>query len=159
MELGQNLIQRINVADSLARSAAARPGHPALVDGDRSWTYAEFDSWVDRLARGLAARGYARGNALALASANSAEFLAVYYACGRLGVVCVPINLGWRADEVAYVLGHSSSRGIVIEAQLVGPLSDAVTKVSDVADVIVIRGTGEWEAQPADRNWSTLDEV
>ncbi|MGI8413433.1 MAG: AMP-binding protein, partial [Solirubrobacteraceae bacterium] len=45
-----------------------------------------------QLAHGLAARGYQRGDALGLAPANSAEFLAVYYACAKLGLVCVPIN-------------------------------------------------------------------
>ena len=35
----------------------------------------------------------------------------------------MPVNLGWRADEVAYVLGHSKSRGIVIEAQLIPALA------------------------------------
>lgn len=124
-ELDRNLIGRVNVADALGRSAAARPGRTAVVDGERSWTYAELDAWVDRLARGLAARGWTRGDALALASGNSAEFLAVYYACARLGLVCVPVNLGWRPDEVAYVLGHSRARGIVVEAQLVAALAPA----------------------------------
>ena len=162
-ELARNLIQRINVADSLTRSAAAWPGQTAIVDGPRRWSYAELDAWVSRLARGLAARGYARGDALALASGNSAEFLAVYYACARLGLVCVPVNLGWRPDEVAYVLGHSGSRGLVIEAQLIPALRDAVTKVSDVADVFVAPGTlpgaTPYEAEPADRTWATLDEL
>jgi long-chain acyl-CoA synthetase len=107
VDLARNLIQRINVGDSLTRSAAARPGQLAVADGARRWTYAEFNAWVNQLAHGLAGRGYQRGDALGLASANSAEFLAVYYACAKLGLVCVPINLGWRPDEVAYVLDHS----------------------------------------------------
>jgi acyl-CoA synthetase (AMP-forming)/AMP-acid ligase II len=160
MDLGRNLIQRINVADSLTRSAAARPGQLAVVDGGRRWTYAELDAWVSRLARGLAERGYRRGDALGLASGNSAEFLAVYYACARLGLVCVPINLGWRPDEVAYVLGHSRSRGLVVESQLVGATADAVAKVPEVADVFVAPGTGAaYEAGPADRAWATLEEL
>jgi acyl-CoA synthetase (AMP-forming)/AMP-acid ligase II len=159
-ELARNLIQRINVADSLTRSAAARPAQVAVVDGPRRWTYADLDGWVSRLARGLAARGYARGDALALASGNSAEFLAVYYTCARLGLVCVPVNLGWRPDEVAYVLDHSGSRGLVIEAQLIPALRDAVAKVADVADVFVAPGTGAgYQAEPADRSWATLDEL
>ena len=36
MELEQNLIQRVNVGDSLTRSAAARPGQLAVVDGDQA---------------------------------------------------------------------------------------------------------------------------
>lgn len=160
MDLARNLIQRVNIGDSLARAAAARPGQPAIVDGPRSWTYAELNAWVSRLARGLAARGYSRGGAIGLASGNSAEFLAVYYACARIGVVCVPINLGWRPDEVAYVLGHSRSRGLVVEAQLVAAVRDAVAKVDGLTDVFVAPGTGAaYEAEPADRSWATLDEL
>lgn len=55
----QNMIQRINVGDSLTRSAALRPARPAVVDGDRRWTYAELNAWVNRLAH-----GYARGGAM-----------------------------------------------------------------------------------------------
>ena len=175
MDLARNLIQRINIADSLARAAAARPAQRAIVDGSRSWTYAELNAWVSRLARGLAGRGYSRGDAIGLASGNSAEFLAVYYACARLGLVCVPINLGWRPDEVAYVLGHSRSRGLVVESQLVAAMRDAIEKAPDVTDVFVAPGTAPlgtvppgtvppgtgaaYEAEPADRSWATLAEL
>ena len=137
MDLARNLIGRINVGDSLTRTAASRPDQLAVVDGDRRFTYAEFNAYVNRLAHGLAARGYERGAALALASGNSADFLAIYYACAKLGVVCVPINLGWRPDEVAYVLGHSKARGIVVETQLMTAMQDAIAKVPEVTDIFV----------------------
>ena len=105
MDLARNLIGRINVGDSLTRTAAARPGQLAVVDGARRFSYADFNAYVNRIAHGLAGLGYERGSALALASGNSADFLAVYYACAKLAVVCVPVNLGWRPDEAAYVLG------------------------------------------------------
>ena len=137
MDLARNLIGRINVGDSLTRTAATRPGQLAVVDGDRRFSYAEFNGYVNRLAHGLAGLGYERGAALAVASGNSADFLAVYYACAKLGVVCVPVNLGWRPDEVAYVLGHSRARGIVVETQLVAAMQDAIAKVPEVTDVLV----------------------
>ena len=96
---------------------------------------------MNRLAHGLLRRGYAVGDALALAAGNSAEFLAVYYACAKTGVVCVPVNLGWRPDEVAYVLGHSGARGIVVETQLVPTISEALAETPGVSDVIVAPGT------------------
>jgi len=137
MDLARNLIGRINVGDSLTRSAAARPGKLAVVDGDRRFTYQDFNAYVNRLAHGLAGLGYERGAALAIASGNSADFLAVYYACAKLGVICVPVNLGWRPDEVAYVLGHSRARGIVVETQLMAAMQDAIAKVPEVGDVII----------------------
>jgi acyl-CoA synthetase (AMP-forming)/AMP-acid ligase II len=160
VDLARNLIGRINVGDTLTRTAAARPGQLAVVDGDRRFTYAAFNGYVNRLARGLAGLGYERGSALALASGNSADFLAVYYACAKLGVVCVPINLGWRPDEVAYVLGHSRARGIVVESQLAEVMTGAIGQVPEVLDVIVAPGTGA-EAEPslADRAWTTLADL
>ncbi len=159
-EIARNLAQRVNVGDALTRSAISRPARRALVDGDRSWTYAEFDGWVNRLANGLTGRGYTRGDALALAAGNSAEFLAVYYACAKLGVVCVPINLGWRTDEVRYVLDHSRARGIVLESHLAAALAEAVTDVASVADVIIAPGTGDGvEPRGGDRPWPRLEEV
>lgn len=162
MDLARNLIGRINVGDSLTRTAAARPGQLAVVDGKRRLSYADFNAYVNRLAHGLAGLGYERGDALALASGNSADFLAVYYACAKLGVVCVPVNLGWRPDEVAYVLGHSQARGIVVESQLVAAMQDAVAKVPEVLDVIVAPGTSGGQAEPADkepadRAWTTIE--
>jgi long-chain acyl-CoA synthetase len=157
VDLDQNLIQRVNIGDTLTRSAAAHPDHPAVVEGDRRWTYAEFNALVNRLAHGLAGLGYERGDALGLASGNSAEFLALYYACAKLGVVAVPINLGWRPDEVAFVLGHSRSRGLAVETQLADGLHDAIAKVAGVAEVIVLPGLGAaYEQEPADRHWTTF---
>jgi acyl-CoA synthetase (AMP-forming)/AMP-acid ligase II len=157
VDLARNLIQRVNIGDTLTRSAAARPDHPAVVDGDRQWTYAEFNRLVNRLAHGLAGLGYDRGDSLGIASGNSAEFLALYYACAKLGVVAVPINLGWRPDEVAYVLDHSRSRGLAIETQLIEHLRDAIAKVAGVAEVIVMPGLhAGYEQEPADRHWTTV---
>jgi acyl-CoA synthetase (AMP-forming)/AMP-acid ligase II len=158
VDLARNLIGRINVGDSLTRAAAARPGQLAVVDGSRRLTYKDFNAYVNRLAHGLAGLGYERGSALAIAAGNSADFLAVYYACAKLGVVCVPVNLGWRAGEVVYVLGHSRARGIVVESQLAGTMQDAIGKVPEVLDVIVAPGTGAgYEASLADRTYTTLE--
>jgi acyl-CoA synthetase (AMP-forming)/AMP-acid ligase II len=160
MELATNLITRVNIGDSLTRTAARLPDQLAIVDGDRRWTYAQLDERVNRVAHGLAERGYSRGDALALASGNSCEFLVTYYACAKLGLVCVPMNLGWRPDEIAYVLDHSESVGIVVEAQLVPLVTPAVEKVPAVREIIVAYGTGaEYDESLLDRTWLTFADL
>jgi acyl-CoA synthetase (AMP-forming)/AMP-acid ligase II len=160
LELATNLITRVNVGDSLTRTAGRLPDQLAVVDGDRQWTYAELNQRVNRVAHGLLALGYRRGEALALASGNSAEFLVTYYACAKLGVVCVPLNLGWRADEIAYVLDHSQARGIVVEAQLVELVGPAVEKVPAIRDVVVAYGTGSsYDEGLPDRDWRTFADL
>lgn len=159
LDLATNLITRVNIGDALTRTAGRMPDKPAVVDGTRSWTYAQLNSRVNRVANSLAAMGYARGDALALASGNSCEFLVTYYACAKLGLVCVPMNLGWRAEEIAYVLEHSEARGVVVEAQLVPLVIPAVEKVPAVRDVVVASADGEYEQSLPDRTWRTFDEL
>jgi acyl-CoA synthetase (AMP-forming)/AMP-acid ligase II len=158
-ELQSNLIHRVNVGDSLTRTTARRPENVAVVDGDRRFSYAELNAWVNRVANALSTNGYSRGDALALASANSVEFLVTYYACAKLGVVCVPINLGWRSSEIAYVLGHSEARGLVVESQLYDAMADAVAKTPTVLDLIVSPGTGSEVHAFTDRNLCTFEEL
>jgi acyl-CoA synthetase (AMP-forming)/AMP-acid ligase II len=160
LDLATNLITRVNVGDALTRTAGRMPDQLAVVDGPRRWTYAELNAEVNRVANALSARGYARGDVLALASGNGAEFLLTYFACAKLGVVCVPMNLGWRADEVAYVLDHSGARGIVVEAQLLPAVQPGIEKVPAVADVIVAPGTGgPVEPTLPDRAWSVFADL
>jgi acyl-CoA synthetase (AMP-forming)/AMP-acid ligase II len=140
--LYENLIHRINVGDLLTRSAARAPRHLALVDGDRCISYRAFNEWVNRTAHGLAGLGFDRGDALALMSGNSAEFLVTYFACAKLGVVCVPINLFWRHGELAYVLKHAAVRGIVVEAALLEQLGTATEGMARVEMVIVVGPPG-----------------
>jgi acyl-CoA synthetase (AMP-forming)/AMP-acid ligase II len=159
-ELHENLIHRVNVGDSLTRTAARMPEALAVVDGDRRCRYAELNAWVNQVANALDARGYRRGDALALASGNSVEFLVIYYACAKIGVVCVPINLGWRVDEVAYVLEHSSARGIVVEGQLLAAMAGALNEVPAVSEVIIAPGTGAaGDVGLDDRTQVTLSEL
>jgi long-chain acyl-CoA synthetase len=130
----RNLVGRVNVGDTLTRSAARQPTALALVDGERRWTYAELDAWVNRTAHGLLERGYTRGDALALMAGNRAEFLVTYYACAKIGVVCVPLNLMWKGAEAQYVINHSGARGLVVEEALI---ADA----PEVAERFVIGGS------------------
>lgn len=159
-DLHVNLIQRVNIGDTLTRSAARYPSRLALADGQYSLRYTELNAWVNCVANGLARAGYQRGNALAIASGNSAEFLVTYYACAKLGIVCVPVNLGWRAEEIAYVLKHSGARGIVVETQLMSRISEALAELTALTDVFVAPGTGDrWDEVPTGKNLCEFAEL
>jgi acyl-CoA synthetase (AMP-forming)/AMP-acid ligase II len=138
--LQRNLISRVNVGDLLVRSAARSPKSLAIVDGERRFTYQALNERVNRTANGLAALGYRRGDALALMSGNCAEFLVVYFACAKLGLVCVPINLFWRFKELAYVLSHAAVKGVVVEGSLGEQLTSGLDGAPNVQDIIVVGG-------------------
>ncbi len=138
--IGRNLIGRVNVGDMLVRSAARYPDRLALVDRERRLNYRDFNSLANRTAEALASLGYRRGDAVALMSTNNIEFLAVYYACAKLGIICVPINLFWRHKELGYVLSHAGVKAAVVESELIEQLRTGLDDAPALKDIIVIGG-------------------
>ena len=78
-------------------------------------------------------------------STNNVEFLAVYFACAKLGLVCVPINLFWRHKELGYVLAHAGVVAAVVESELIEQLRTGLDDAPALEDVIVIGATAPSE--------------
>ena len=148
-ELLDNLIRRANVGDMLLRAAERYPRKEALIDGPRRYTYVDLNAWTNRVAHGLLARGFAPGDRLALMSGNRAEFLVTYFACAKIGVALVPINLLWGASETRYVISHATCRAAVVEAEHLARLREAAPAGDFPVFVIDDAGTDGFEALAA----------
>lgn len=99
--------QGMDVATFLESRAKSRGAHPFLIwdpfEGPgRRWTYAEFNDAVARLAGGLAGRGIAKGDRVMVHLENCPENLLTWFACARLGAVCVPTNAMAAGPELAW---------------------------------------------------------
>jgi fatty-acyl-CoA synthase len=91
---------------NLRRAVAAHPDREAVVDvpaGDRL-TYRELDGAVERVARGLLARGVQRGERVGIWAPNCLPWFLVQYATARIGAILVNINPAYRTHELAFVL-------------------------------------------------------
>ncbi|TFY98218.1 acyl-CoA synthetase [Ramlibacter humi] len=111
-------IRRQTLADLLHRSAQRLPDKTALVCGGTSWTFAQFDEVVDRVAAGLARMGIAHGTRVAVLARNSHGFAALRFAVARLGAVLVPINFMLQAADVAYILRHAQAETLATDSGL-----------------------------------------
>jgi crotonobetaine/carnitine-CoA ligase len=120
----------------LRNAAAAYPDRTYVVFPDGSWTYAQFDALVDRVAAGLRARGLGKGSKLAIMLPNCVEFLALWFACARIGAVEVPVNTSFRGPLLKHVLHHSDAQALVVAAHLVEhveAIADGVPGLQTVA--------------------------
>jgi malonyl-CoA/methylmalonyl-CoA synthetase len=79
-------------------------------DGVRAITFGEIDARANRMAHALAARGLTRGDRLCVHLANRVDFLDLFLACVRLGVIFVPINVLYREREIAHMVSDAEPR-------------------------------------------------
>jgi acyl-CoA synthetase (AMP-forming)/AMP-acid ligase II len=93
---------------------------PAIIDGPtgRVLTYGELASSVRKAAAGLAARGVAQGDVIALCSPNSPEFAVAYYGALAAGALVTTVNPLAPAGDVARQLTHSGARWLITTAAL-----------------------------------------
>ena len=89
-----------------------------IYGGDRRLDGPQLDAHVAAAARGFAALGVGEGDAVALLLRNDFAFFEASFAAQHLGAFAVPINWHNAPDEVAYVLGDSEARVLVVHADL-----------------------------------------
>lgn len=99
----------LTLSQLLARQASAFPDNECIVipwTGAR-WTYRELKCQSDRLARALLHAGVRPRERVGIMSGNCEKYVAVFFACARIGAVCVTLNNTYTATEAEYALRHT----------------------------------------------------
>ncbi len=102
----------------LQRSACVFPDKVAVVHGARRYTYRQFEERVNRLASALRGAGMNRHDRVAFLCPNIPAMLEAHYAVPAAGGVLVAINTRLSSDEIGYILTHSGSRVLFVDAEL-----------------------------------------
>ncbi|HEX4244337.1 MAG TPA: AMP-binding protein, partial [Acidimicrobiales bacterium] len=123
------------------------------LDSGGSITFGEWDRQSNRLARGLAARGVAKGDRVAiyLEAEQILDWIVTYSAVHKLGAVAVPTNNRLSAPEVHGILEHAEVTAIVtsgVYAEAVTPLLGTLPTLAlvAVAGSVPIAGCPELES-------------
>ena len=135
----------MNLAGLLRAPAEERATKVALAYGaatvEGSVTFAELDAEVDRVARGLRARGVSRGDRVAIAMPNVPHFVYAYFGILRAGGIAVPLNVMLTEQEISPIVADAEPK-IILAA---GDSAEIARRaVSGSADVPVVT-TDAWD--------------
>ncbi len=102
------------VTGLLARFAESKPDAPAIIHDDRKISASDLLNLSQRLAAGLKSLGVEEGDRVALWLPNVPAYLALTFACARIGAITVAVNTRFRAAEVEDIVGRSGAKVLVL---------------------------------------------
>ena len=129
----------------LDRAAWVFRDRTAVVDGERSFTYAEFADRAHRLAGALLGLGVRPGGRVAALCVNSHIMLELHNGVPLAGAVLVPLNIRLSRDELTYILRHSGAQVLVATAGLADVAAD-IAAAAGARPVIAGGEPDEYEA-------------
>jgi acyl-CoA synthetase (AMP-forming)/AMP-acid ligase II len=110
----------MNIGFIPAKTARLTPNKEALIDvhSGRRVTFGELDENVRRLSNGLVrGLGLEKGDRVAVISKNSIEYMEIYYACARVGMIVQPVNWRLGLDEILRILEDGSPSVVIFSEE------------------------------------------
>lgn len=124
--------------------AAAIPDEPAIVQGDRVVSFAEFDTQADALAAHLLAAGLTQQAKVAVYAPNGPEFLIAYFAAFKAGLAPFNVNYRYGPEEVRYLLDNGDAEAVVFDAGFARLLDAVRADMPRVKTWIAIGDGPDW---------------
>ena len=110
--------------EALQRTAARLPDKTAVIDGNRTFTFAQLDDQSDRFAAALSGLGVEKGDRVGLFVPNCAEFVTAYFGILKTGATVAPVNAAYRARELTHQLDNSGVQ-VLVSHQATLPVVEA----------------------------------
>jgi len=117
----------MNVGSIFSRHARYRPQCPAVVFGEQRLTYQVFNTSINQLANAMLAMGVLKGDKIATLLPNCVEQLEIYWACGKIGAVTVPLSILLREKAISGLLQDSDAAMLITSSTFV-PAVDSIKK-------------------------------
>lgn len=125
---------QLNIASGIREFATASPQVIAIIDGDRSLTYAFLYERACKLANLLLDSQLKPGSPVAVLIGNRLEYSEVAAGCAMAGLPIVPINPRQTAEETAYILSHSRAQALIYDVALTALLPQNLPELVWVLD-------------------------
>jgi len=114
----------LTMGEMLSVNASLYPDKVGARDLHRSMTFPAWNSRACRLANGLIGLGLAKGDRVAVLAYNCVEWMEIYAATAKAGLIAVPINFRLIGAEVRYILEDCGARALIVQEALLPSIED-----------------------------------
>jgi acyl-CoA synthetase (AMP-forming)/AMP-acid ligase II len=130
----------ITITQWVLQNAAARGDKPAIIDGPtgRTITYVQLVQSIRRVATGLAARGFKKGDVLAIYSPNVPEYAIAFHAVSSVGGISTTVNPLYTVRELTQQLKDSKARYLLTVPMFMDNARAAAASVDTLEEIFVL---------------------
>jgi fatty-acyl-CoA synthase len=117
-----------------------------IVDGEKRFTYAQFDLQVNRFANALLSMGVGTGETVSFITYNTHHLLEGYYAVPQVSGVLNPINIRLSHQEIEYILNHAETKVLCFHSDFL-PLVETIRQnLPEVRHFVILEpeSTPDW---------------
>ncbi|MFO8048202.1 MAG: AMP-binding protein [Desulfosudaceae bacterium] len=104
------------------KRALMSPDKTAIIYEDRPVTYQELNAGINRCAHMLQKKGLKKGDRLCVLLLNCMEFLELYFASAKLGIIFVPLNWRMVGPELEYQINDCGARILAFHDSFLGSI-------------------------------------
>jgi fatty-acyl-CoA synthase len=115
----------VSLARWFLERARRSPHRRALTFEGTTWTYAEMQDRIDRLAGALRGHGVCHGDRVGFLGVNQPAFFVTMFAASRLGAIFVPLNFRLTGPELSFIIGDAGVHTLVVD-ELHRPIIDGI---------------------------------
>lgn len=128
----------LNLGEILRVNAGKFRRKMCLKEADRSFTFEEINSRVNRLAQGFMVLGLKKGDRIAVFLENCIEICEVYFAAAKTGIVVAPINFRLDPKTTCYITNHSDAKALVVQEEWVPMFEELKSELPRVGHRLVV---------------------
>ena len=133
----------------LSSHARVAPDALGARDLERSMSYGLWNERACRLANALMGLGLTPGQRVAILAHNRLEWVEIYAATAKAGLVAVPINFRLTGPEVAFIVTDCDAAALIVEHSLLDTVEAVRDELGVPADRFVHLGPPAGERGPA----------
>lgn len=130
----------LTLGQMLAVHARLRPDALGARDLERALTFAQWNTRSRRLANALAGLGLAKGDRIAVLAWNCLEWLEIYAAAAKAGLIVTTLNFRSVPDEHLFVIEDAEAGLVVCQAGLEAAIEAIRDRLALPADRFVLFG-------------------
>jgi len=131
-----------NVGYIAKKRAVLTPSKTAFFYEDRPVTYKELNDNANRIARVLQQKGIRKGDRVSALLKNCPEFLEVFFAAAKLGLIFVPLNFRLVGPELEYQLNNAGVRLLVFHDSFVEKIYPILSSIKVERDKFIFVKSG-----------------